>query len=137
MTTRRPGCCVATAAARWKKCFSTWRAAMAPSSARPPNESPFRLCCSVFGAPHLGNDAAALVSVAFILAPPARSHLLADRADGDLGIPAILHRHQCRLLRPRRRYFYRRGTAVGYFVPRPARFFDFVPGGNVLAQPRQ
>ena len=37
----------------------------------------------------------------------------------------------------RRRRLHRRGAAVGYSVPRPARLFDFVSRGNVRAQPRQ
>src|SRR5690242_5381978 len=125
------------AAARWKKCFWTWRAVTAPRSARPPSEPPPQLRCRVFGPSHLGDDAAPLVPVALVVAAPARSYLLADRANGDLGLPAILHRHQCRVLRARWLYGYRCGAAVGYSVPRPDRFFDFIPGGNVFAQPRQ
>src|SRR3974390_3716917 len=115
-------------AIRWKVSSSMPRVVTAAKLGRPPNEPPAQLRCRIVGAPHLGDDAASLVPAALVLAAPARSDLLADGANGDLGIPAILHCHQCRLFRPRRRHFYRRGAAMGHFVPGPAWLFDFVPG---------
>src|SRR3974377_123051 len=125
------------AAAHWKKSFSMSRAVTAAKPGGPRKEPPPLLRGRIVGTPHLGNDAAPLVPVALVLAAPARSDLLADGANGDLGIPAILHRPQCRLFRARRRHFHRRGAAVGHSVPGPAWLLDFVPGGNVFAQPRQ
>src|SRR5580693_3445379 len=101
------------AGAPWKKSFSMWRAAIA-SKARRRNERVRRACRSVLSPPGRCNDAALLVSAALVVAAAARPGLLADRADADLGIPAILHRHQRRLFRARRRHLHRRGAAVGH-----------------------
>src|ERR1700758_5613187 len=120
------------AAARWKRSSSTLRAVTAAKPGRPPNEPPLQLRRRIVGAPHFGNDAAPLVPVALVLAAPARSYLLADGANGDLGIPAILHRQQRWIFRARRRHFHRRGAAVGHSVPGPAGLFDFIPGGDVF-----
>ncbi len=105
--------------------------------ARPRNERACRKRVCLFAAARRRDDAALLVSVALVVAAADRACLLADSANGHLGLPAILHRAERRLLRARRRHLHRRRAALGYFVPRPARLFDFVHGGDVGAQHRQ
>src|SRR3984885_2911689 len=146
MTTRRPSYWHAMGGGPWKKFSSTWRAAW---PARPRNdgadrERPLPTLPRLRGREGGGlaatdrrDDAAVLVPAALVVAAAAGSRLLADGANGHLGLPAILHHEQCRLLRPRRRHFHRCGAVVGHPVPRPARLLDFVPGGDVVAQPRQ
>src|SRR5580704_12317396 len=109
----------ATAGARSRKCFSTWRAAPA-SSTRRRNDLAQRKRIRVFTAPRRGDDAALLVSAALVVAAACRPRLLADGADDHLGLPAILHHAERRLLCPRRRHVHRRRAAMGHSVPRPA-----------------
>src|SRR3954454_17330565 len=118
MTIRRRGCCSATGAKRWKKCFSMWRA---DASARPRNE---RHRGDVFAAPRRRDGAALLVSVALVLRAPDRADLLADRADADVGLPADLSRRADQPLCTRRRRTHRRRDAVGCPVSRTARLLD-------------
>ena len=81
-------------------------------------------------------DGAALsLSAALVLDAAARAHLLAGGAAVRLGLPAALHRAECRLLRARRRHVHRRRADVGHPVPRPARLLGLVPRGDVVAQP--
>ena len=91
----------------------------------------------LFRQPRRRHGAALLVSAALVLAARARPDLLADGADADVGLPAALRVAERRPLRARRRRVHRRGAAVGHPVPRPARIFDLVPRGNVVAQSRQ
>src|SRR5580693_7949434 len=111
------------AGARWKKFFSTSPAAAA-SSARQRNDNDRRRRLGFLAAAHRRDDAALLVSLALVMAAAARPGLLADGADGHLGLPAILHRAECRLFCPSRRHLHRRRAAVGHSVPRPARLLD-------------
>src|SRR3954470_17677706 len=131
MTIRRRGCCNATGAKRWKKCFWMWRA---DASARPRDE---RRRGDVFAAPRRRDGAALLVSVALVLRAADRADLLADRADADVGLSADLPRRADQPLCARRRRVDRRRDAVGRPVPRAARLLDLVPRRNVVAQPRQ
>src|SRR5271166_7096705 len=103
----------ATAGARSRRSFSTWRAA---GSGRRPNERAGGLAVRPrpLGAAHRRDDRPLLVPAALVLAAPARAHLLADGADADVGLPAALYRRELRILRPRRRYLHRRRAAVGH-----------------------
>src|ERR1700691_3810478 len=107
------------------------------SQARRPNELVRRACRGVLAPPCRRDDAALLVSAALVMAAAARPRLLAHGSDAHLGLPAILHRQQCWLLRPRRRHLYRGGAALGHPVSRPTWLLHLVPGGDVVAQPRQ
>src|SRR5579863_9005136 len=133
MTIRRPSFWRATAGVRWKRCFWTSRAAAA-LKARRRNERAGR---GVLAPARRRDDAALLVPAALVVAAAARSDLLAHRGDADLGLPAILHRQQCRFFRARRRHLYRRRVAMGHPVPRPAWLLHVISGGDVVAQPRQ
>src|SRR5204862_4180964 len=130
-TIRRQRCWRATAAARSRKCFSTWRAA-APKPARRVkparrrNDRASTFLRRVLAAPGRRHGAALLVSVALVVAAHARTDLLAGGADADVGLPAALHLHQCGIFRPRWRHVHRRGAVVGHSVPRPARLLDLV-----------
>src|SRR4051812_7172554 len=106
MTIRRRGCCNATGAKRWKKCFWMWRA---DASARPRDE---RRRGDVFAAPRRRDGAALLVSVALVLRAADRADLLADRADADVGLSADLPRRADQPLCARRRRVDRRRDAV-------------------------
>ena len=135
------GCSPATAGAPWKKCFSTSPAA-ATKRARRRNDRILRRCARrkrvrVLAAARRGDDAALLVSVAFVVAAADRADLLAHGADDHLGLHPILRDAECQLFRPRRRHADRRGAAVGHSVPRPARLLDLVSRGDVGAQHRQ
>src|SRR5664280_3756515 len=77
------------------------------------------------------HGAALLVSAALVLAARARPDLLADGADADVGLPATLRVAERRAVRAHQRRVHRRGAVVGYSIPRSARIFDFVPGGDV------
>src|SRR6185437_4532574 len=133
MTIRRRSSWHATAGARSKRYFWTSCAAAA-SKARRRND---RAGHGVFAPAGRRDDAALLVPAALVVAATARSRLLAHRADADLGLPAILHCQQCRVLRARRRHLYRRRIAVGHPVPRPAWLLHVVSRGDVVAQHRQ
>src|SRR6516162_7861048 len=137
-----------TAATRWSRCSSTWRAA-APRM--PPRHCPCRRRASLprrcherarpaswhLAQPHRRDDPALLVPVAVLLAAASGTDILAGAAGHHLGVPANLYRAKCQLLPSRRRYADRRGDPVGYPVPRPARLFHLLSGGDVGAQPRQ
>src|SRR5580704_17445666 len=130
MTTRRPSFCCVTAGARWRRFSWTWPAG-AVWRARRRNDDAQRRRFGLFPAAHRRDDAALLVSPAFVVAAAARSGLLADGADGHLGLPAILHRAERRLFCPSRRHLHRRRAAMGHPVPRPARLLGLVDGRNV------
>src|ERR1700730_16722697 len=120
----------ATTGPHWRKCFSTSRAAA------------FRKAhCERTGAAqgdraasHQRDDPALLVSVDVVVAAAPGIAVLAGAADHHLGIPADLHRAECRVLRARRRYPDRRRDPVGHPVSRPARLLDLVSRGDVGAQ---
>src|SRR6516162_10866994 len=138
----------ATAAIRWSRCSSTWRAA-APRM--PPRHCRYRRRASLprrcherarpasrhLAQPNRCDDPALLVLVAVVLAAASGTDVLAAAAGHHLGLPANLYRAKCQLLPARRRYADRRGDPVGHPVPRPARLFHLLPGGDVGAQPRQ
>src|SRR3954471_22254690 len=109
-------------AGRWRKCFSTSRAA---ATARQRDE---RSPAGFLHSPSRRDGAALLVSVALLVLPPDRADLLADRADADVGLPADLSRWPGEPLRARRRRAGRRGDALGHPVSRAARIFHLVPG---------
>src|SRR5690242_4160353 len=103
----------ATAARIWRKCFSTLRAGAGrrkKTHKRLPDETRGAPHC-VLAATHLRDGAALLLSAALVLAAPARAHLLAGRADADVGLPAALRLAECRLLRARGRHLHRRRAA--------------------------
>src|SRR5262245_47554226 len=104
MTTRRPACCGATAATRWRKCSSMSRAG-ANASARRER--------AVLVPPHRRDGAALLVSVALVVPAADRADLLAGGADADVGLPAELHRRAGEHVRQGGRHPGRRGAAVG------------------------
>src|SRR5579863_851972 len=123
MTIRRQSSWRATDGVRWKRFSSTSRAAAA-SRARPRNdrtnaERPTlnRKRASAgrkFTAAHRRDDAAVLVPATLVVAAAARPCLLADGANGHVGLPAILHRDKYRFLRARWRHLYRCCAVVGY-----------------------
>src|SRR5260370_9675931 len=84
-------------------------------------------------ASHQRDDPALLVPSAVVMAAAAGAAVLADAADHHLGFPADLHRPECRVFRARRRHADRCRDPVGHPVPRPARLFDLVSGGDVVA----
>src|SRR5664280_1004550 len=128
-TTRRSGCSTAMDARPWRKCSSTWRAD-ARTIARPRNDRQ-RQRPRPFHQSRARHGAALLVSAALVLAARARPDLLADGADADVGLPATLRVAERRAVRAPQRRVHRRGAIVGYSIPRSARIFDFVPGGDV------
>src|SRR5665213_4262235 len=80
--------------------------------------------------PRALHGAPLLVFAALVLAARARPDLLADRADADVGLPAALRVAERRAVRAHGRSFHRRGAAVGYSIPRPARLLDLISGGD-------
>src|SRR3954463_11029910 len=128
MTTLRRICSPATGAIRSKRCSSTSRADAARPRARPPNEFFVYVSVRDFAAPRRRHGAALSLSAALVMVARAGADLLAGRAAPGLGLPAILHRAEFRLLRPRRRRLHRRRDDVGHPVPRPARFLDLISG---------
>src|SRR6185312_1332430 len=131
-TTCPNGCSRATGGRIWKRCSSTSRAA---AFARRPRNDHARYLVLLL--PRRRDGAALLVSFALVLAAAARPDLLADGADADVGVPADVCRAERGLLRARRRRIHWLRPLVGHPVPRPARIFNFLPGGDVGAQPRQ
>src|ERR1700676_1960406 len=119
----------ATTAPRWRKCFWTSPAA---ASRRRRNERT-RAGQGHRAASHQRDDPALLVPSAVVMAAAAGTVVLADAADHHLGFPADLHRPECRVLRACRRNADRCRDPVGHPVPRPARLFDLVSGGDVVA----
>src|SRR5262249_12138911 len=134
-TTHRNVCSLVTAVKRWKRYFSTSHAG--GGRTRPRNEQRQRYRHGVFVQPRRRHGATLLVPSALVVAAHPRPYLLAGRADADVGISAGLYFAERRLLRAGGRRVHRLGAVVGYSVSRPARFFHFVPRGNVRAQPRQ
>src|SRR5262245_4572926 len=125
----------ATAATRWRRSSSTWRA---DATGRVRDERARRAAGARYCAASDQRDAAALlVPPAVVMAAAPGTDLLAGAADHHLGLPAKLHRAERQLLRPRRRHAGRRRDPVGHPVPRPARLLDLVSRGDVGAQPRQ
>src|SRR4029077_9811654 len=98
----------------WRRCFSTSRVDV---GARPRSEL-YR--ADVFVAPGGRDGAALLVSAAVVLRAARRAHLLAGRADADVGVSADLSRGPDRSFCTRRRRAHRRRDVVGYPVPRAA-----------------
>src|SRR3974390_2097132 len=95
----------ATTARRWRRYFST-----SPGAARrKPRRERARYASGYCAASHPGDDPALLVPVALVVAAPSGTAVLAGAADHHLGLSADLHRAECRVLRPRRRYPDRRG----------------------------
>src|SRR5262249_54555263 len=72
-----------------------------------------------------------------LLAAADRDGLLADHADDHLGFLLDLPLSQQLLARRCLRRADRRGDAVGRAVPRPARLLALLPGGALVAEPRQ
>src|SRR5271155_3855790 len=123
----------ATTGQRWRKCFSTSRA----GGFRKPHHERIRRASRYCGASHPRDDPALLVSPALVMAAAAGIAVLAGFADHHLGIPAKIHRAECRVLRPGWRHADRRGYPLGHPVSRPARLLDLVSRGDVGAQSRQ
>src|SRR5689334_22732903 len=107
MTTPRHIFWPATAAIRSRRCSSMSRADAAKPLARPPNEPAAFDRADDLAAPGRRHGAALSLSAALILVAGAGADLLAGRAAPRLGLPAVLHRAEFRLLRPRRRRLYR------------------------------
>src|ERR1700712_4849922 len=122
----------ATTGRRWKKCFSTSRAA----AFRRGHREPFRHG-RYRAASDRRHDPALLVFADLVLAAAIGTAVLAGAADHHLGISADLYRGERRLLRARRRHPDRRGDPVGHPVSRATRLFDLVSRGGVGAQSRQ
>ena len=99
----------ATTARRWKKCFSTSRAAV-PRRARHEQPQHHREPPGHRAAPHRRHDPALLVSVDLVLAAAARAGVLAGAANRHLGFSADLHCRECRVLRARG------GTFIGAII---------------------
>src|ERR1041384_2934593 len=116
---RRRRCSRATAATASSRCFSTSRAGR-PRRRTRRNERARRRARLLAGA-HRRHGAALLLPAALVLAAAARPHLLAGRADADVGFPPALPRPERRLLRSRRRHVHRRRALVGHPVSWPAR----------------
>src|ERR1700709_895199 len=123
----------ATTAPRWRKCFSTSRAA----GLRRARDERSRDASRDFGAPHPCDGAALLVPLDVVLAAAIGTDLLAGAADHHLGFPAELYLADVGFFCARRRFADRRGDPGVHPVPGPARFFDLVSRGNVGAQSRQ
>src|SRR4029077_15158138 len=71
-----------------------------------------------------------------LVAAHARIVVLAYLADADLGVHDPVPALEQQLCRAGLRRFARRGNAVGFIVPQPARPDDLVSRGDVVAQPR-
>src|SRR5262249_27096930 len=134
MTTHRRGSLPATAARRWRRCSSMSRAVAAKLRVRPPNE-PAVLIRADRAASRRRHGAA--LSPALVMVAGLGADLLAGGAAPGVGLPAVLHRAEFRLLRTRRRRLHRLRDDVGHPVPRSARLLDLVSGRDVVAQPRQ
>src|SRR6476469_3071459 len=120
-------------ARRWRRCFSTLRAAGFGRARR-------EQACHALGyraASNYRDDPSLLVPVVVVVATSAGTGLLAGPADHHLGFPADLYLAGLRVLRRRRRHPDRRRDPVGHPVSRATRFFDLVSGGDVGAQSRQ
>src|SRR5712672_2632827 len=126
MTILRRSCWPATAAIRSRRCSSMSHADAAKPRARPPNEPADRDCASDLAAPRRRHGAALSLSAALVMVAGPGADLLAGRAAPGLGLPAVLHRAEFRLLRPRWRRLHRRRDDVGHSLSRPARLFDLV-----------
>src|SRR6202165_3312055 len=113
----------ATTGRRLRKCFSTSRVAAFRSERR---EQAHRRAFGYRAAPHQCDDSALLVSVALVVAAAVGIAVLAGVADHHLGLPADLHRAECRIFRTRRWHLDRRRDPVGHPVSRAARLFDLV-----------
>src|ERR1700728_4945615 len=113
-TIRRANFWPATVARRLRKSSWMLRVAAASSTRRRNDPAGEHFC--LFATAHGRNDAALLVSAALVVAAAARSRVLADGANDHVGLPAILHHAECRLLCARRRHVHRRGAAVGSSV---------------------
>src|SRR5215471_6419575 len=136
MTIPRSASSSATAARRWKRCFSTSPAGAA-KPARPRNERALNRCGDIGAASRRGDGAALYLSLALVLDAASGAHLLAGGAAPGVGISAVLHRPEFRFFRPRERGLHRRRADVGRAVSRPARLLGVVSGGDVVAQPEQ
>src|SRR5262245_28606766 len=133
MTTRRRAFWPATAVRRWRRCSSTSRAGAAKPpkgrrKKRPPNEPVLSIRAHDLAAPRRRHGAALSLSFALVVVTRARADLLAGGAAPGLGLPAVLHRAEFRILRARRRRLHRLRHDVGHPVSRPAWFLDLVSG---------
>src|SRR6476620_4487394 len=131
MTTAPIGSWPATTATRWRKSFSTSRAG---GRGKARHERGRHHALPDLPASHQRDGATLLVPPDVVVAAAPRIDLLAGAADHYLGFPAELHLADLGVLRAGRRHADRRGDPVGHPVPRPARLFDLVSGGNVGAQ---
>src|SRR5665213_3397279 len=103
----------ATTAPRLKRCFSTSHGA-APGRGRDEPPRPISGHCP---ASHRCDDPALLVPLDVVVAPAPGTAVLAGAADHHLGLPAELHRAECRVFRSRRWHADRGGDPVGHPVP--------------------
>src|SRR5262245_30589243 len=113
MTTPRRTFWLVTAARRWRRCSSTSRAVVARPPVRLRNEPVVPACAHDLAAPRQRHGAALSLSAALVVVARPRADLLAGGAAAGLGLPAVLHRTEFRILRARRRRLHRRRHDVG------------------------
>src|SRR5947199_7016637 len=90
------------------------------------------------GAAPRGRDGVALsLSLAIVMDAPARADLLAGRAAVRVGLSAILHCPEFRILCASERRIHRRRADVGHALSRPAWLLRLLSRGDVVAQSRQ
>src|SRR5215475_3204306 len=99
-------------AIRSKTCFLTLPAAVRKRE-RLRNDMARRRLDWILCPPRRGDGPALLVPAAFVVAAGSRSHLLADSADADVGIPANVCRTKRGIFRTSGRHIHRRSIAVG------------------------
>src|SRR5258708_23433127 len=104
-----------TTGQRWRKCFSTSRAA----GFRKRRHERTRFDRRDRAASHQRDDPSLLVSFAVVMAAAIGTALLAGAADRYLGVPADLHRPKCRVFRAPRPHLDPRPDPVGHSVPPP------------------
>src|SRR5260370_4289873 len=114
--TRRSGCWFAMAGRIWRRCSSTSPVAAA-MPVRPRNERAVHQRHYAGAASRRCDGAALSLSPALVLDAALGADLLAGGATLRLGLPAVLHHAEFRLLRPRQRRVHRRSADVGYAVP--------------------
>ena len=118
----------ATAATTWKTSFSTLPATAAARWSRWAHDEPGPATAL---APYPRHAAPARLPAAGLVAAPARSRLLAYRADDPVGLHHPVPGRPVRLGRPGRRGLPLGRPALGYPLPRPARRVDVLPRGDV------
>src|SRR5262245_47387558 len=97
---RRGRCWHAMAATISRTFSSMWRVGAAKRHARPRNEHAFDVRAGDLAAAHRRDGDALSLSAALVVVARARPDLLARGATLRLGLPAILHFAEFRLLRP-------------------------------------